>query len=408
MNRQRSVTSCMLTIMFWGASVLSLADDGGVGTVTETKKSVELIGVATLAGDMRDKTGLGQTLANGTPHDQFGGISAIDWQANSDLFFALSDRGPQDGAVDFACRFHIIRLRMPQSANGKLTAELLNSTLLNDDRGRRYPGAADAIVASPERGQRLDPEGLRIDRTGDLWISDEYGPRLLRFNRNGKFVSEIVLPKSWQVALASANPDEEDTGNTSGRRSNRGLEGIAITPSGRYLVGLMQSPLLQDAELNEKGKRVGLNARLVRIDLQTGKQQQFVYRQENANYKMHEILAIDETEFLVIEQCGEPGAKATCKQVMKISLLDATEIADDQVLPAQSLPETIRPVAKRMVLDMLSPEFGLAGESMPEKIEGLCWGPTLADGRRTLIITSDNDFKSEQPTQFFVFAVSAL
>lgn len=400
--------SCLLAVGSFGNSGLPFvhADDTVATTRVASTPSVEIVGVATLPGDLRDKTGLKEVLANGTPHDQFGGISGLEWQSGSDLYFGLSDRGPQDGAVDYACRFHVLRINLPKQAGDRVTAEVLASTLLVDQKKLRFPGAADAIAAQSNRGRRLDPEGIRIDRSGDLWISDEYGPYLLRFQRDGRLVSETALPKSWQVAQPSANPADEDKNNASGRRSNRGLEGIAVTPSGRYLVGLLQSPLLQDAELDAKGKKVGLNARLVRIDLQTGKQQQFVYRQELPNHKMHEILAINETEFLVIEQCGEPGAKATCKQVMRISLADATEIADEQVLPAGELPETIRPVAKSLLLDMLSPEFGLAGDNMPEKIEGLCWGPKLADGRRTLIISSDNDFKSEQPTQFFVFAIS--
>jgi hypothetical protein len=42
---------------------------------------------------------------------------------------------------------------------------------------------------------------------------------------------------------------------------------------------------------------------------------------------------------------------------------------------------------------------------MPEKLEGLCFGPRLPDGRRTLIVTSDNDLKAEQASWFWVFAV---
>ena len=34
--------------------------------------------------------------------------------------------------------------------------------------------------------------------------------------------------------------------NTTGRQANRGMEGLAITPNGRTLVGIMQNALLQD------------------------------------------------------------------------------------------------------------------------------------------------------------------
>jgi outer membrane biosynthesis protein TonB len=42
---------------------------------------------------------------------------------------------------------------------------------------------------------------------------------------------------------------------------------------------------------------------------------------------------------------------------------------------------------------------------MPEKIEGLTWGPELADGRLTLLVTSDNDLNPKQPTHVWMFAI---
>ena len=43
---------------------------------------------------------------------------------------------------------------------------------------------------------------------------------------------------------------------------------------------------------------------------------------------------------------------------------------------------------------------------MPEKIESLTFGPDLADGRKTLLVVSDNDFVKEKPTMIYVFAIS--
>jgi hypothetical protein len=38
----------------------------------------------------------------------------------------------------------------------------------------------------------------------------------------------------------------------------------------------------------------------------------------------------------------------------------------------------------------------------------MTWGETLADGRRTLIFVSDNNFSSTQFTQFLAFAVTPV
>jgi len=37
--------------------------------------------------------------------------------------------------------------------------------------------------------------------------------------------------------------------------------------------------------------------------------------------------------------------------------------------------------------------------------EGLCFGPMLPDGRRSLVLVSDNNFKPGEPTHFVAYAV---
>ena len=50
----------------------------------------------------------------------------------------------------------------------------------------------------------------------------------------------------FAVSKLSAAGNDEISGNTSGSVANKGMEGLAITPDGKTLVGVMQSPLLQD------------------------------------------------------------------------------------------------------------------------------------------------------------------
>ena len=41
-----------------------------------------------------------------------------------------------------------------------------------------------------------------------------------------------------------------------------------------------------------------------------------------------------------------------------------------------------------------------------DNIEGMTFGPNLPDGRRTLVIVSDNNFSAGQFTQFIALAAS--
>ena len=40
-----------------------------------------------------------------------------------------------------------------------------------------------------------------------------------------------------------------------------------------------------------------------------------------------------------------------------------------------------------------------------DNIEGMSWGPMLADGKRSLVLVSDNNFNPAQVTQFLAFEV---
>jgi hypothetical protein len=48
----------------------------------------------------------------------------------------------------------------------------------------------------------------------------------------------------------------------------------------------------------------------------------------------------------------------------------------------------------------------LAGAQAPEKPEGITWGANLPDGRRLLIVCTDNDFENERTSEFYAFAIA--
>ncbi|UOQ72704.1 esterase-like activity of phytase family protein [Hymenobacter cellulosilyticus] len=61
---------------------------------------------------------------------------------------------------------------------------------------------------------------------------------------------------------------------------------------------------------------------------------------------------------------------------------------------------TYTPVAKRLVLDVAS-----TGVARIDNLEGMTFGPKLANGHFSLILVSDDNFGSTQVTQFLAFEV---
>ena len=111
------------------------------------KLAVQLIGVGTIAGTAKDGSELHEELvpAAGTSDDEipsgrkfyndmFGGISAIAWTGTDDFYWMLPDRGPLDGAVDWACRVEKVQIKI--DVNGQAPVEIVPvETIMLKNRG---------------------------------------------------------------------------------------------------------------------------------------------------------------------------------------------------------------------------------------------------------------------------------
>jgi hypothetical protein len=79
-------------------------------------------------------------------------------------------------------------------------------------------------------------------------VSDEYGPSLYEFDRAGIRVGVFATP----AGLLPRNNDTNvpnyasDTGNNAGKRTNRGFEGLAISPDGAFVYAMLQSAMLDE------------------------------------------------------------------------------------------------------------------------------------------------------------------
>lgn len=369
---------------------------------------LEFIGSLSIQGDATDLSADATLLENGEPRNRLGGFSALDYSPQMNWLAALSDRGPDDGAVGYPCRVQMFELVIEPQATPVVTARNVRTILLKDDKGRSFTGSSAALRSTAEFGHRLDPEGMRFSETGTMFVSDEYGPELIEFSSAGTELRRLALPSHLRVRSSHADKDVETRGNQTGRASNRGMECLALSSDGQFLAGLMQGPLIQDGKRKEGGKIVGRNCRLLQIELSTGNTREYVYQMEDAANGNSEILAYGPNQYLVLERDSKRGEEARYRRLVHIDLTNATDISGIESLPADQLPNMITPAARHDFCDLLDPKWKLAGAGMPEKIEGLTFGPDLSDGRKTLLVSTDNDFASERPSLIWVFALTAM
>jgi hypothetical protein len=209
----------------------------------------------------------------------------------------------------------------------------------------------------------------------------------------------------------------EISGNTTGRVANKGMEGLAITPDGKTLVGIMQNALIQDAALGGAAQNL---LRIVTIDIRTGTTHEYGYLLTTGT-GVSEILALNQHEFLVDERDGkgrgDNGSKAKIKQIFKIDLAGAVDISamDGLTAATHAVAKPSSPFLD-IVAALTAPPLSLDSTLIPSKIEGIALGPDVYNGHtklHTLWVANDNDFEKtvpdakgnqvDNPNQFFVF-----
>ncbi len=377
-------------VLFFIARVASAADN------------VELLGVAAIPGTDSDKSGLTEMLKTGSPHNRLGSMgSGIAYTGTGNRYLMVDDRGPGDGATEWYCRFHTFDIEVKK---GAVKPTLISTTLLKNAAGKQLVGSSTAFdPKNRANDRRFDPESIRVGRTGTVFIGEEYGPHIVEFDRDGKWLRQFDVPKKIVIHKPDADPDVEDKENKTGRKSNGGFEGLAITPDGTKLYALLEKPLLQDRGDDKKGKHL----RLLELPVSgKGPTREFLYVMESHKHRCNEILAVNDHQFLVIERDNEGGTDAKFKRLFLIDVAGASDSGDIEAL-SEKVDDQIKPVTKKPFLDLLDPMFGLAGKTFPQKVEGLAFGPPLPDGRPLLLVTTDNDCKPDEPTFIYAFAINA-
>ena len=428
---------------------------------------VDLIAIGTLSGNAVDLSSeTAAALENGAPGNLFGGIGSGITYAGCNTLLAVPDRGPNavgynaavSDTTSYIARFQTLRMDLVPAAPGSplpfdLDLALADTTLLHSAAALAYgngvlaglptgapvlnvlnhthyfTGRADNFDGSQPSTStgdaRFDPESIRVSNDGaNVFISDEYGPYIYRFNRKtGRRSGVVAVPEAFAIANLSAVGDDEISGNSYGRVANKGMEGLAISPDGTTLYGAMQSPLLQD------GGTSAPYTRILKVDLVSGATTQYAYPLTNIGTAtkpkyptISDIVAINDHEFLVDERDGKglgDNSTAVVKKLFRIDLSGAVDVS--ALTGANALAPAA--VAKTLFVDLVAVlnAHGIGSNDIPAKLEGVTFGPDVdLDGttRHTLIVANDNDFVGtvtdtlhpagiDNPNRFFVLAVDA-
>ncbi|MRR12290.1 hypothetical protein EG835_07465, partial [bacterium] len=212
---------------------------------------------------------------------------------------------------------------------------------------------------------------------------------------DGSLRPELPLPARYRAA------------GDRGLRENLGFEGLAPTGDGRYLFAGIENALAQDGPV--AGPGISSPSRILRFDLEKkGPPAEFAYvvgavspaPANTAAFSVNglsDLLPLDGNRLLVLERQFVEGV-GNAAHVYAVSLEGASDVSALDSLEGASFA----PARKTLLLDLTATAIPL------ENFEGMAFGPPLPDGRRTLVLVSDDNFNPvQEATTFLVFAVES-
>jgi hypothetical protein len=237
---------------------------------------------------------------------------------------------------------------------------------------------------------KLDLEGIVATNDGFV-VCSEVGPRVFEIDRQGRFRRDVELPSRFKDA-----------------RYNKSVESLTQSPSGRYLFATSEIALGGDGEppLPVMGTRV----RVVRIDREGTETTEHLYVTDPApdqgwDWGVSDLAALGDDDLLVLER-GFRRDVGNAIRIYRIHL-DPRSVCTGVAQLSAAQPTLM----KWLFLDVADlhprpapPAFQPQSNSLLDNYEGLCLGPHLPDGRRSLLLVSDDNGHATQIARVLVLA----
>ncbi|WP_413295242.1 esterase-like activity of phytase family protein [Bdellovibrio sp. HCB185ZH] len=262
----------------------------------------------------------------------------------------------------------------------------------------------------------LDLEGLALMPDGDFLISSEGNndlkprsmPRVFRVAADGKWKYDLTVPDKYLP---------ERTGQQSkGIQNNGAFEGLTATRDGKFVFTSLEAPLTQDIDMENEAN--GAIIRILKFEDRGAQRGYFTPAAEFA-YKVDafrdnqigreifrgvsEILALSESKIIVLERGARLHGKGW-KTTVGLYVADISKATD--TLAMVKLADHKYTLAEKVKLvDFETDLTKERGKKDVQNFEALAFGPNLPDGRRTLLVMSDNNFSKNEVTELLVFAI---
>jgi hypothetical protein len=244
-----------------------------------------------------------------------GGFSALLDARGADAFFAMPDNGfgTKANSRSFLLRLYRVRADWETVRGGEGDVEILDWITLHDP-DHRIPfeivteGSSDRLLT----GGDFDPESVRIDRRGDLWFGDEFGPFLLHTDAMGRVLeAPIPLPDVKSPDYPPDYPAPYEGPANLGR--SNGFEGMALSADGRKLYPILEGPVAGDDPTLRRMYEFDIDSRSY-----TGAVRH--YRVADSALLVSDLTALDNHRLIALERDNFEGLAAQHKRAFVVDL----------------------------------------------------------------------------------------
>ena len=326
-------------------------------------------------------------------------------------FWCVSDRGPNQElpqrtfvVPEFDPTFYMIRIQAGEDSPAEI--KIYEPHPIRTTSGQPVTGLPNRPGVDEEafdcKGTTkvgynmdgLDTEGIVRAPDGDFWLVDEYAPSILRVGLDGTVEARYV-PKGAGISGTHYPVVESLPAVWAKRRSNRGLESIAISRDGAKVYAVIQSPLQNPSSAVGNESRI---CRMIVLDTATGdpSAEYAIVAETGASFgerqrdlKVSALSRVNATSFLMVERTDAIARVYLIDVANATNLLGtrwddvATTPSLEATVPADLAKNGVTAAAKSLVVDLNQ----VVGKTMPQKVEGMA----IMD-EWTIVVGNDNDY----------------
>ncbi|WP_148093294.1 esterase-like activity of phytase family protein [Pedobacter sp. G11] len=326
-----------------------------------------------------------------------GGLSGIDYDEQNDQYYMISD----DPSQFSPARIYTAKIAIKD--NEIDTVQVTGVTFILQEDGTQYPKYQFG------KNSKADGESVRYNPTKKTFVWSNEGERLFRktdttivqpaltfISTAGKYLDTVLLPAGFHI-----------TKQNYGVRKNAFFEGLSYADQYNTLYASLEEPLYQDGQQSHF-EFDGALTRILKFDVANKKNvAQYAYNLDALPIKptvesdwnlngISEILAINNHTLIVMERAWAKGRDD--HSFVKLYLVDLNG-AENVINNSSFLKNPPKPLTKKLLFDFDSLNMHI------DNIEGITFGPRLANGHESLVFCVDNNFGKTQIQQFFLFEV---